>query len=695
MTDAELELALQHWLQADASATYASDALRRRMLDIPTSTASAGAWWHRFSGIPMISASLATASVAGVLIATMFFGLFDRPAGTDGETCSNRQVQQALDNLRDAEGYRYVNVRQTHQLDPDAGLSFDDPQYVWTDGSTAEGAYLAPDRVIEHVTSTRGGLFDRGYLQHLQINDHTYRLMEVDGAEAWVEETNWPTANLVYGYIGAAFPTFSVPLVSGADWGAAAVTAELPGAGGCTAATLIPADDAVEGGSASQRAVALRVDVGGVRPTAVAIGPAEGATPREGDERSTWALTWETPDSSEFEEPIGALPDPNTVEQSFVPTPSPSPLEPEPGAWPATELSADVGANVSDVAAGDGRFVAVGAGFPDGQPAAAIWTSTDGRRWEPVVELPDVAGIGLNTVEWNGEIYLVVGHRDYVPAEGVQFTSARPETWISGDGVHWEFGGEIGPASETGEVANPGRPVFTGGRWVAGGSIWTLATNQGRPAFFVSPDGANWETIELDDVGSGSLGTLVVLPDGSLLASGCEAPGATNSGQFGEACYQRPWRSEDGDQWTPGEISDVYVGAMTRWGDHLIGIVSDADPTGQTEPTSRLATSIDGVTWEDVGGFVAGTWSPSAIDVAGDELVILGQIVNESSIFGVAWRSVDGASWETVPLGFPEGTSGVSLGGAVRTPSGLAILGGAQIGETDSLPLVWLEPPSD
>ena len=96
-----------------------------------------------------------------------------------------------------------------------------------------------------------------------------------------------------------------------------------------------------------------------------------------------------------------------------------------------------------------------------------------------------------------------------------------------------KFGGDIGPAVETGDVANPGRPVFTGSHWVAGGSISTLATNQQRPAFFVSSDGAEWETIELDDVGSGSLGTVVVLPDGSLLALGCESPGGTNSGQFG------------------------------------------------------------------------------------------------------------------------------------------------------------------
>ena len=220
---------------------------------------------------------------------------------------------------------------------------------------------------------------------------------------------------------------------------------------------------------------------------------------------------------------------------------------------------------MSDVAAGDGGFVAVGAAFPGGHPAAAIWTSTDGRSWEPVVNLPDGAGIGLNTVDWNGEIYVVVGHRDYVPAEGEQFTSARPETWISGDGVNWEFGGEIGPAAETGEVANPGRPVLAGSQWVAGGSIWTLATNQQRPAFFVSSDGANWETIELDDVGSGSLGTVVVLPDGSLLASGCESPGGTNSSQFGEACCRRV----RGDRPTarPGHLGRSATCTLARWPD--------------------------------------------------------------------------------------------------------------------------------
>ena len=314
----------------------------------------------------------------------------------------------------------------------------------------------------------------------------------------------------------------------------------------------------VRGGFVSQRAVALRVDVGSLRPIAVAIGPAEGEQPREGDERSTWALTWETPDSSEFMEPTGALPDPNSVEQSFVPTPSPSPLEPEPGAWPATELSADAGANVSDVAAGDGRFVAVGASFPDGHPAAAIWTSTDGLSWEPVVDLPDGAGIGLNTVDWNGEFYLVVGHRDYVPAEGEQFTSARPETWIS---VMASTGSSAArsvppPRPERSRIPDaPSSPTADG---------WQAARSGRWPRISNVPHSSSARTGPTGRRRArrrrlGSLGTVVALPDGSLLASGCESPGGTNSGRFGEACYQRPWRSDDGTEWTPGEISDLYV----------------------------------------------------------------------------------------------------------------------------------------
>ena len=75
--------------------------------------------------------------------------------------------------------------------------------------------------------------------------------------------------------------------------------------------------------------------------------------------------------------------------------------------------------------------------------------------------------------------------------------------------------------------------------------------------------------------------------------------------------------------------------------------------------------------------------------MAGDNIVILGQIGNGSTILGTAWRSADGSTWETLPLGFPQGAGeiGVSLGGAVQTPSGLAVLGGVVVGGADSAPV--------
>ena len=97
-------------------------------------------------------------------------------------------------------------------------------------GRPAEGAYLAPDRVIERVTTTRGGMFDRGYLEHLQINGHTYRLMEVGGRGGMGRGHELARRRTsCTGTSARPSRRSPVPLVSGADWGEAAVTAELPG----------------------------------------------------------------------------------------------------------------------------------------------------------------------------------------------------------------------------------------------------------------------------------------------------------------------------------------------------------------------------------------------------------------------------------------------------------------------------------
>jgi hypothetical protein len=289
-----------------------------------------------------------------------------------------------------------------------------------------------------------------------------------------------------------------------------------------------------------------------------------------------------------------------------------------------------------------------------------------------------------------------MGYRNFESPDGPQFSTVRPETWISTDGLTWERGGDIGPDEESGEVANLGGPVAGGPGWVAAGSIWSLADNQQRPAIFASPDGVRWDTIELEGTASGSIGQLVVMPDGTLFATGCEAPGGTNSGAYGQGCYMRPWLSADGLAWTPGPVLDIELHSVARWGDRLIAIGSDGDPNQQNDPVTSygtVMTSGDGSTWEPLPGFPAGPAGPGSVAVVGDELVVTGQLLGPSGYpFATAWRSADGQAWEPVGLGWPADAAGTSVGGAVETSAGLAFLGSAQIGETSSMPILWHEP---
>ena len=695
MTDAELELAVQRWLGAEAATTYASDALRGRILDIPSSR-TATSRWHRFATVPAIGASVATASIAGVLIATMFFGLFDRPAGSEGGTCNNRQVQQALDHLRDADGLRWANREQRREFDPDAEVSFEDPQFVWADTWVSEGAYRAPDKGYDAPLQT-GQEPSHGYIEHLQVGGHTYQLVEIDGTPTWTETTNWPTPNMVYGYIGAAFPAFSVPLVSDADWGGTAVPEGLPGAGGCTAATLIPVDETLPPHLVEHRAVAVRVELGSLRPTAVLIGPAASEAAQDGQVRSFWEITWTTPSADEFVAPDDFVPDPNTVEQSFIPEPSSTPLPVDPGAWDPIELPTGATGSIGDAVAGEGRYVVVGSTYSGNDPVGWIWSSSDGKTWTPVDAPNEWVGIAFSDIAWDGSTYVATGYRNYEPPEGPQYTSARPETWVSTDGLTWEEGGEIGPGEASGEVANPGRLVEGGPGWVTAGSIWHLVKNQQRPAFFVSRDGVEWTTIELDGTGSGSIDNVTVMPDESLLAIGCESPGPTNTSGSG-GCYTRPWRSADGVSWTAGPVMDVEIGDLDLWGDQLIAVGYDAASSQQRDPSTTpniLMTSSDGESWEPLESFPTGPAGPNTVTVLDEELVVIGYPIDPNLSYPTAWRSSDGQSWEAISLGVPDDATSSDASGAVRTPAGLAFFGGAQIGETSSVPLFWLEPARD
>jgi hypothetical protein len=691
MIDADLDRRLRRWLETDAGTIRAPARLRERISAIPVTPAHPGTGWLRFSWW-RAPAALALA-VAGIFVAVTFFDALDRPPGADGGTCNNRQLQHALDALRDSAGYRFVRHQQYQQFDPAAEVSVENPKYIWSDGAISEGGYLAPDRARERVTFVDKALTDPGYQEHLQIGGHAYRLSTVDGVPEWVRESqNWPTANFAYGYIQGAVSQFPLPGVSTLRFGEVAVPDGLPGERGCTAAMVVPAPEipgpAVVSGPPAT-VVAVRVALSSEQTTAIYIGPAADAAPVRGAYRTTFEITAGTPDADEFQVPAQFVEEDSTFGTPPPATPTPTAAPVDPSAWVPVELPNPAleggGAGVAAVATGNDRFVAVGGLSPPGVDAKSgwagvVWTSTDGRDWTLVDRPAGFAELYFTTVKWDGSSFMALGYRMHQTSAHGTAAPDRPESWTSTDGITWEQGGQL----EAG--ANNGPLVAGGPGWVTTGSVWTGTVQ--RPAVFTSRDGSTWSTSRVEGTAFGSVSRLIVLDDGSLLAYGCETPEATNSGQVNNACLTRPWRSDDGVTWTTGAIMDLDLWDLARTPDGLLAIVNQ--PDGEL----ALYRSQDGEAWRPAPKLSAGpNRTPESIRVIGNGLVVLGSIgTTDGFPSAMAWRSTDGTTWEPISLGLPEGALGSSVVGVVEGSEGLALAGGVQLNETRAVPVVWLEP---
>lgn len=687
MIDQQIEQRLQAWLSREAATFAVPASLERRVLEIPASAPARRPWWtSRFS---LAAAPAATAAVLAVAVfASSVLNVFDRPAGMDGGLCSNRQVHQALDGLRDTPGYRYEARDELYDFDVNAAFSFDEPQFAWRMGLVAEGAYRSPDRVREVVTEADG--FDRGYVEHLQVGDTTWRRTGSGSEATWVRMPNpLPFANMVYGYIQGAFPAFQVPGVTSLDWGGTPAPDDIPGTGGCTVATLIPGDGIGD-------IVALRIDVGSGNVAGVYRGPPTSAQVRHGAIRYLFSLTWTTPEEAEFAPPADAVDAP----AEDVPPPTPVPAQtPAPGAWEPQELPLPDGWSSATVMSvehlGAGGFVAVGTADRSSEESyesvAVVWTSADGVSWEVLSDGPTTEY--LAGLAWDGETLLAIGNRT------ASVDTAEWEVWESPDGRDWAL------AASLGTEVNPGPPIPTSHGWLAPATHLSESAEAGggvqiSPAVLLSPDGRDWEETVLPDTGSGSLSGIIELEDGSLLAHGCESPGATNSTQFGEMCLTRPWRSEDGTTWAPGPVLDVELGSVVADGDGLLGIGSSGEP-GRAA-AAQLYRSDDGE-----------TWTPDSFDFgATDELVessmgggldtifpVDGAIYVKGSQWGVSplgrpypalWRTTADGGWEEVPIGFTE--DGAYIEDMVAVDGRLVLVGSLVAGEMESRPVVWVQP---
>lgn len=418
--------------------------------------------------------------------------------------------------------------------------------------------------------------------------------------------------------------------------------------------------------------------------TAAYLGPAVDAIQREGDIATTWELTWTLPATEEFVAPAETIPDPN-LGTGQTPPPAQTMPPPDPDAWVPLDLPNESGGLPTDVAFGD-RYVAVGGRWGVEGARGLIWTSSDGIRWEEVTQaFPD---LDFTRVVWDGTRFVAIAGRADM---GV---NVYPESWTSTDGLTWERGGLIGPALDSGEVANTGRLMAVGSGWLLGGSIWSLADNQQRPAFFTSTDGVTWETVELRDVGSGSLGQLAQLADGTLFATGCEEPGDTNSGAQGASCLMRPWYSDDGESWAPGPVFGLELSGIGRWGERLIGLSSTGDAFNDPSARTRVLVSDDGADWTELSVLAGEEAGASGIHVLDNELVLSGgHVFGGMFPIAAAWRSADGVSWVPIPLGLPDGAIGSGVAGVHLAADGRIVLTGhAWMSETDTRPVVWIEP---
>jgi hypothetical protein len=236
---------------------------------------------------------------------------------------------------------------------------------------------------------------------------------------------------------------------------------------------------------------------------------------------------------------------------------------------------------VASAMSADGLIVAVGRS--GAKPIA--WTSPDGATWtERLVPV-------LGTADERERMTAVVAGPDAFVAGG----SVGPETlgrharfWRSTDGSTWTPVADDANAFADAEVRSI---VWTGSRYVAVGLLGDAFRPTGSVAW-TSPDGEHWTLVDAPALKTGRTVSLVVTPQGGLLAVG--------AGLDQEEALV--WRSPDGRSWTqvPGEASRRHAGTI-RMNDVTVmnGLyVAVGDYAVLQYATMIVWTSTDGLHWE-------------------------------------------------------------------------------------------------
>jgi hypothetical protein len=385
-----------------------------------------------------------------------------------------------------------------------------------------------------------------------------------------------------------------------------------------------------------------------------------------------------TPDASAA--PSEPAPTPVATAAS-TPAPAPAPASTD-LVWTQTATFPAPGglSMVDDVAQLGEQFVAVGVEFeaplPNVGPTplhhARAWKTADGSSWESIELGPEFANVRIGDLIVAGDGSLIAFGVRGIPDDSGYIDEVEPATWTTSDGLAWQ---EIEPPLDG--FVGPVEQDAVGILAVVRASISTDVHE-----LWFSSDGEIWQAVhslqgDYVDVGAGDEGFAAVGWAG------------------GEAGTPLTVASGDGLAWIDGPVPPFgrFIEVASLGGDWIV-----VDDPGGVAPTWFSANGLD---WSAHGEIEFETVElPDAecreyrerLLSAGPWLVASTELTYPCSeggfqVHGTQYLSVDGASWQAVPLS--EGTvgenrSGSRVNNAQATGNGLIL-----VGEEDGAATFW------
>jgi hypothetical protein len=326
----------------------------------------------------------------------------------------------------------------------------------------------------------------------------------------------------------------------------------------------------------------------------------------------------------------------------------------------------------------------VATGSADGR--VALWYSTNGQRWteltgaERVVDGADDPHIETLWAGPEGNVYAAGWERS-----GASILAAM---WTSSDGINWHpilsaaraFAGQ-GDRMITGLAAFGTGLVAVGG--VRIGTRWS-------PASWISPNGASWS----DPSVSFGLGARLQ-PDASegivlglsAVATGIHSASLTAVG--GGPTAQRLWTSTDGLHWTEASLP-AAAAYSAGWHASLVAvagttaIIGDADPGQPHLLVRRRAGWLEPSRNPAIFGAVQSVARPAGLASAPGGLLLAVAVDQPAQTLGPSRSSVefltsaDGTTWVLLPTA--DGFARSSIAALAAIPGGFLAAGSTQVG---------------